>query len=417
MIIANQNSLAKSKIKILLLEGLHPSSLEELKLKGYSNIESLKTSLSESELIEKIAGVHFIGIRSRTQLTEKVLSHANKLVAIGCFCIGTNQVNLKAAQTRGIPVFNAPFSNTRSVAELVLGETLLLLRGIPEKSAKAHRGEWFKSAVGSVEARGKVLGIVGYGHIGMQLGILAETLGMRVRFYDVETKLPLGNASQAPSLDALLGEADVVSLHVPETVQTKNMIAQAQFEAMKEGAIFINASRGTVVDIPALAEALDSKKIAGAAIDVFPVEPKSNNDEFISALRGFDNVILTPHIGGSTKEAQANIGLEVATKLAKYSDNGSSLSAVNFPEVSLPDHSVPGQKNTSRLLHIHHNQPGVLTQINQAFAEHNINIAAQYLQTDDKIGYVVIDLDSEDSTLALEQLKHVDGTIRARILH
>ncbi|PKH88772.1 phosphoglycerate dehydrogenase [Colwellia sp. Bg11-28] len=417
MIIANQNSLAKSKIKILLLEGLHPSSLEELKLKGYSNIESLKTSLSESELIEKIANVHFIGIRSRTQLTEKVLSHANKLVAIGCFCIGTNQVNLKAAQTRGIPVFNAPFSNTRSVAELVLGETLLLLRGIPEKSAKAHRGEWLKSAVGSVEARGKVLGIIGYGHIGMQLGILAETLGMRVRFYDVETKLPLGNASQAPSLDALLGESDVVSLHVPETAQTQNMIAQAQFEAMKQGAIFINASRGTVVDIPALAQALDSKKIAGAAIDVFPVEPKSNNDEFISALRGFDNVILTPHIGGSTKEAQANIGLEVATKLAKYSDNGSSLSAVNFPEVSLPDHSFPGQKNTSRLLHIHHNQPGVLTQINQAFAEHNINIAAQYLQTDDKIGYVVIDLDSEDSSLALEQLKHVDGTIRARILH
>jgi D-3-phosphoglycerate dehydrogenase len=417
MIIANQNSLAKSKIKILLLEGLHPSSLEELKQKGYTNIESLKTSLSESDLIEKIADVHFIGIRSRTQLTEKVLSHANKLVAIGCFCIGTNQVNLTAAQTRGIPVFNAPFSNTRSVAELVLGETLLLLRGIPEKSAKAHRGEWFKSAVGSVEARGKVLGIIGYGHIGMQLGILAETLGMKVRFYDVETKLPLGNASQAPSLDALLGEADVVSLHVPETVQTQNMISTAQFAAMKEGAIFINASRGTVVDIPALAEALESKKIAGAAIDVFPVEPKSNDDEFISALRGFDNVILTPHIGGSTKEAQANIGLEVATKLAKYSDNGSSLSAVNFPEVSLPDHSFPGQKNTSRLLHIHHNQPGVLTQINQAFAEHNINIAAQYLQTDDKIGYVVIDLDSEDSTLALEQLKHVDGTIRARILH
>ena len=417
MIIANQNSLAKSKIKILLLEGLHPSSLEELKQKGYSNIESLKTSLSESELIEKIADVHFIGIRSRTQLTEKVLSHAKKLVAIGCFCIGTNQVNLTAAQTRGIPVFNAPFSNTRSVAELVLGETLLLLRGIPEKSAKAHRGEWFKSAVGSVEARGKVLGIIGYGHIGMQLGILAETLGMRVRFYDVETKLPLGNASQAPSLDALLGEADVVSLHVPETVQTQNMISTAQFTAMKQGAILINASRGTVVDIPALAEALDSKKLAGAAIDVFPVEPKSNDEEFISALRGFDNVILTPHIGGSTKEAQANIGLEVATKLAKYSDNGSSLSAVNFPEVSLPDHSFPGQKNTSRLLHIHHNQPGVLTQINQAFAEHNINIAAQYLQTDDKIGYVVIDLDSEDSTLALEQLKHVNGTIRARILH
>ncbi len=417
MTVASKNSLAKEKIKILLLEGLHPSSLEELKLKGYSNIESLKTSLSESELIEKIADVHFIGIRSRTQLTEKVLSHAKKLAAIGCFCIGTNQVDLKAAQTRGIPVFNAPFSNTRSVAELVLGEALLLLRGIPEKSAKAHRGEWFKSAVGSVEARGKVLGIIGYGHIGMQLGILAETLGMRVRFYDVETKLPLGNASQAPSLDTLLGEADVVSLHVPETVQTHNMIAQAQFSAMKDGAIFINASRGTVVDIDALAQALETKKIAGAAIDVFPVEPKSNADEFTSPLRGFDNVILTPHIGGSTKEAQANIGLEVATKLAKYSDNGSTLSAVNFPEVSLPEHSIPGQTSTSRLLHIHHNQPGVLTKINQAFAEHNINIAAQYLQTDDKVGYVVIDIDSQDSALALKELKQIEGTIRARILH
>jgi D-3-phosphoglycerate dehydrogenase len=417
MTIANKNSLAKDKIKILLLEGLHPSSVEELESKGYTNIESLKTSLSKDELIEKIADVHFIGIRSRTQLTDEVLSHAKKLVGIGCFCIGTNQVDLKAAQNRGVPVFNAPFSNTRSVAELVIGEALLLLRGIPEKSAKAHRGEWFKSAVGSVEARGKVLGIVGYGHIGMQLGILAETLGMKVRFYDVETKLPLGNASQAPSLNALLGEADVVSLHVPETIQTQNMIAKAQFEAMKEGTIFINASRGTVVDIEALAQALDNKKVAGAAIDVFPVEPKSNNEEFISPLRGFDNVILTPHIGGSTKEAQANIGLEVATKLAKYSDNGSSLSAVNFPEVSLPEHAIPGQPSTSRLLHIHHNQPGVLTKINQAFAEHNINIAAQYLQTDDKIGYVVIDIDSQDSALALKELKQINGTIRARILH
>ena len=417
MNIVNKNSLAKDKIKILLLEGLHPSALEELELKGYSNIESIKTSLSPEELNKKIADVHFIGIRSRTQLTEETLSHAKKLVAIGCFCIGTNQVNLAAAQKRGVPVFNAPFSNTRSVAELVLGETLLLLRGIPEKSAKAHRGEWLKSAVGSVEARGKTLGIVGYGHIGMQLGILAETLGMRVRFYDVETKLPLGNASQSPSLSALLGEADVVSLHVPETKQTQNMIGEAQFAAMKDGAIFINASRGTVVDIEALAQALTSKKIAGAAIDVFPVEPKGNDDEFISPLRAFDNVILTPHIGGSTQEAQANIGLEVATKLAKYSDNGSSLSAVNFPEVSLPEHSVPGETNTSRLLHIHHNQPGVLTQINQAFAQHNINIAAQYLQTDDKIGYVVIDIDSQDSTLALNALKAIDGTIRARILH
>jgi len=408
----NKNSLAKDKIKILLLEGVHQSALEELTAKGYSNIEYIKTSLSEPDLIEKIANVHFIGIRSRTQLNAKVLSHANKLVAIGCFCIGTNQVDTIAAQELGIPVFNAPFSNTRSVAELVLGETLLLLRGIPEKSAKAHRGEWLKSAVGSVEARGKTLGIIGYGHIGTQLGILAETLGMRVRFYDIETKLPLGNASQAASLNALLGEADVVSLHVPETPQTQYMIGSAQFDAMKSGAIFINASRGTVVDIDALAEALSQKKVAGAAIDVFPVEPKGNDDEFVSPLRGFDNVILTPHIGGSTKEAQENIGLEVASKLAKYSDNGSSLSAVNFPQVSLPEHV-----NASRLLHIHHNQPGVLTKINQAFAEHGVNIAAQYLQTDDKIGYVVIDIESTDSAQALKALKAIEGTIRARILH
>jgi D-3-phosphoglycerate dehydrogenase len=408
----SNNSLAKDKIKILLLEGVHQSALEELKAKGYSNIEYLKTSLSEDELIKKIADVHFIGIRSRTDLNKNVLSHAKKLVAIGCFCIGTNQVDKAAAQAFGIPVFNAPFSNTRSVAELVLGETLLLLRGIPEKSAQAHRGIWNKSAVGSVEARGKTLGIVGYGHIGMQLGILAETLGMKVRFFDIETKLPLGNASQAPTMTALLKEADIISLHVPETPQTQNMMGATEFEVMKDGVIFINASRGTVVDIDALSEALASKKVAGAAIDVFPVEPKGNDEEFISPLRAFDNVILTPHIGGSTKEAQENIGLEVASKLAKYSDNGSTLSAVNFPEVSLPEHT-----GTSRLLHIHRNQPGVLTQINQAFAKHNINIAAQYLQTADQIGYVVIDIEAENRELALKELKQIDATIRTRLLH
>ncbi|WP_286233187.1 phosphoglycerate dehydrogenase [Thalassotalea sediminis] len=408
----SNNSLAKEKIKILLLEGVHQSALEELKSKGYTNIEYLKTSLSEEQLIEKIADVHFIGIRSRTMLNEKVLSHAKKLVAIGCFCIGTNQVDVQAAKEKGVPVFNAPFSNTRSVAELVLGELLLLLRGIPEKSAQAHRGVWNKSAAGSVEARGKTFGIIGYGHIGMQVGILAETVGMKVKFYDIETKLPLGNAEQAPSLTALLQEADVVSLHVPETAQTQNMMGAAEFDVMKDGAIFINASRGTVVDIDALCEALTSKKVAGAAIDVFPVEPKSNDEEFITPLRAFDNVILTPHIGGSTKEAQENIGLEVASKLAKYSDNGSTLSAVNFPEVSLPGHT-----GTSRLLHIHKNQPGILTKINQAFAEHNINIAAQYLQTDDQNGYVVIDIETEDSEIALRELKLIEGTIKARILH
>ncbi|MGB2742307.1 MAG: phosphoglycerate dehydrogenase [Cognaticolwellia sp.] len=408
----SNNSLAKDKIKILLLEGVHQSALEELKNKGYSNIEYIKTSLSEAELVKKIADVHFIGIRSRTDLNKNVLSHAKKLVAIGCFCIGTNQVDKAAAQALGIPVFNAPFSNTRSVAELVLGETLLLLRGIPEKSAQAHRGVWNKSALGSVEARGKTLGIIGYGHIGMQLGILAETLGMRVRFFDIETKLPLGNASQAPTMTALLKEADIISLHVPETPQTKNMMGAAEFEVMKDGVIFINASRGTVVDIDALADALTNKKVAGAAIDVFPVEPKGNEEEFISPLRAFDNVILTPHIGGSTKEAQENIGLEVASKLAKYSDNGSTLSAVNFPEVSLPEHT-----GASRLLHIHRNQPGVLTQINQAFAKHNINIAAQYLQTADQIGYVVIDIEAENREIALKELKQIDATIRTRLLH
>ena len=408
----SNKSLAKEKIKILLLEGVHQSAVDELKSQGYSNIEYLKTSLAEDELIEKIASVHFIGIRSRTMLNEKVLKNAKKLVAIGCYCIGTNQVDTKAAQKLGIPVFNAPFSNTRSVAELVIGELLLLLRGIPEKSAQAHRGIWNKSAVGSVEARGKTLGIIGYGHIGMQLGILAETIGMKVRFYDIETKLPLGNASQAPTLNTLLAESDVISLHVPETPQTQNMMAKSQFDAMKDGVIFINASRGTVVDIEALSQALSSKKVAGAAIDVFPVEPKGNDEEFISPLREFDNVILTPHIGGSTKEAQENIGLEVASKLAKYSDNGSTLSAVNFPQVSLPGHI-----GTSRLLHIHQNQPGILTKINQAFAEHDINIAAQYLQTDDEIGYVVIDIETADSNTALQALKAVEGTIKARILH
>ncbi len=408
----SHNSLAKDKIKILLLEGVHQSALEELKIKGYSNIEYIKTSLSEADLIKKIADVHFIGIRSRTDLNKNVLSHAKKLVAIGCFCIGTNQVDKNAAQALGIPVFNAPFSNTRSVAELVLGETLLLLRGIPEKSAQAHRGVWNKSAIGSVEARGKTLGIIGYGHIGMQLGILAETLGMKVRFYDIETKLPLGNASQAPTMTALLKEADVISLHVPETPQTQNMMGTAEFEVMKDGVIFINASRGTVVDIEALSEALANKKVAGAAIDVFPAEPKGNAEEFISPLRAFDNVILTPHIGGSTKEAQENIGLEVASKLAKYSDNGSTLSAVNFPEVSLPEHT-----GTSRLLHIHRNQPGVLTKINQMFAENNINIAAQYLQTADQIGYVVIDIEAQSRELALKELKQIDATIRVRLLH
>jgi len=404
-------SLAKDKIKILLLEGLHQSAVQSFKNQGYSNIEYLKTSLPEDELIERIKDAHFIGIRSRTQLTEKVLDAAGKLVAIGCFCIGTNQVDLTAALKRAIPVFNAPFSNTRSVAELVLGEIIMLLRGIPQRSAAAHRGEWQKTANNSFEARGKTLGIIGYGHIGTQLSIMAENIGMRVQFYDIEDKLVLGNATQV-NFGTLLKTSDVISLHVPETPQTKNMIGEAELELMKPGSILINASRGTVVDIEALTAALHSKKLAGAAIDVFPIEPKGNEEEFISPLRAFDNVILTPHIGGSTQEAQENIGFEVAGKMVKYSDNGSTLSAVNFPEVSLPEH-----KGRSRLLHVHKNQPGVLTKINEAFARLNINIAGQYLQTNADIGYVVIDIDSDDVEQALNELKTIPGTLRARVLH
>ncbi|CSC64498.1 D-3-phosphoglycerate dehydrogenase [Vibrio cholerae] len=386
--------------------------MEVLQAAGYSNIEYHKGSLEEAELIKAIKDVHFVGIRSRSNLTEKVINAAEKLVAIGCFCIGTNQVDLNAAAKRGIPVFNAPFSNTRSVAELVLGEILLLLRGIPEKNALAHRGIWKKSADNSYEARGKRLGIIGYGHIGTQLGIIAENLGMHVYFYDIESKLSLGNATQVHTLSELLNKCDVISLHVPETAGTKNMMGAEEFARMKPGAIFINAARGTVVDIPALCNALESGHIAGAAIDVFPEEPASNKEPFESPLMKFDNVILTPHVGGSTQEAQENIGIEVAGKLAKYSDNGSTLSSVNFPEVSLPEH-----RSCSRLLHIHANRPGILTQINTIFAEEGINIAAQYLQTTAEIGYVVIDVETARSEEALTKLKAIDGTIRARILH
>ncbi|MCT8985332.1 phosphoglycerate dehydrogenase [Shewanella phaeophyticola] len=406
-----KHSLDKDKIKILLLEGVHQTAVDVLERAGYTNIEYHKASLGEEALLASIKDAHFVGLRSRTQLTAEVLHHAEKLVAIGCFCIGTNQVDLSTAEKLGIPVFNAPFSNTRSVAELVIGEIIMLMRGIPQRNAISHRGGWLKSASGSVEVRGKTLGVIGYGHIGTQLGILAETLGMRVIFFDIEDKLPLGNASQIHSMDDLLAQADVVSLHVPETPQTKDMFAKAEFAKMRQGSFFINASRGTVVDIEDLASALNSEHLAGAAIDVFPVEPKSNDDEFITPLRGLDNVLLTPHIGGSTAEAQENIGIEVAGKLVKYSDNGSTLSAVNFPEVSLAQH-----RGTSRLLHIHQNRPGVLIKINQAFSEKGINIAAQYLQTTAEIGYVVMEVDSDQAEEALVELKSIEGTIRARVL-
>lgn len=405
-------SLEKERIKFLLVEGVHQSTVENLKAAGYSNIEYHKGALDDAALKEAIRDAHFVGIRSRTHLSADVLAAAEKLVAIGCFCIGTNQVDLQAAAKRGIPVFNAPFSNTRSVAEMVLGEILLLLRRIPEANAKAHRGEWSKIAVGSYEARGKVLGIIGYGHIGTQLGILAESIGMNVMFYDIENKLPLGNATQVRHLSDLLNMSDVVTLHVPETANTKNMMGHKQLALMKPGSILINASRGTVVDIPSLCSALENNHLAGAAIDVFPTEPASNQEPFISPLRAFDNTLLTPHIGGSTQEAQANIGTEVAGKLAKYSDNGSTLSAVNFPEVSLPAPS----ENVSRLLHIHENRPGVMNQINQIFAEEGINIASQFLQTNMDIGYVVIDVETDRADEALEHMKTIQGTIRARLL-
>ncbi|RLU01965.1 phosphoglycerate dehydrogenase [Ketobacter sp.] len=405
-------SLDKSKIRILLLEGVHQSAVENFERAGYSNIEYLKTSLPEDQLKEKIADAHFVGIRSRTQLTEEIFEAAQKLIAVGCFCIGTNQVDLSAALARGIPVFNAPFSNTRSVAELVLAEAILLLRGIPEKNAVCHRGGWQKTATNSFEIRGKTLGIIGYGNIGSQLSVIAENLGMKVKFYDVVTKLPLGNASQVNTMDELLEQADIVSLHVPETAATKYMFGKDQLAKMKPTSILINASRGTVVDIDALAQTLRDKKILGAAIDVFPVEPRGNDEEFVSPLREFDNVILTPHIGGSTLEAQVNIGGEVSEKFIKYSDNGSTISAVNFPEVALPIHD-----NVHRILHIHHNVPGVLSNINRLFSDNNINICGQYLQTNNKIGYVVIDIDKAHSELALEKLKEVEGTIRCRVLY
>lgn len=404
-------SLDKSKIRFLLLEGVHQSAVEKLNAAGYTNIEHLSHSLAEEDLLEKIADAHFVGIRSRTQLTEKVFDHAKKLVAVGCFCIGTNQVDLEAAKKRGIAVFNAPHSNTRSVAELVLAQTIMLLRGTPEKNAAAHRGKWMKSAKNSYETRGKKLGIIGYGNIGTQLSVVAESLGMDVYFYDVVSKLPLGNATQVGSMKELLALSDVVTLHVPETESTRNMFGARELEQMKEGSILINASRGTVVDIEALTETLRSGKLLGAAVDVFPVEPKSNDEEFVSPLREFDNVILTPHVGGSTVEAQENIGFEVAEKLATYSDNGTTVGSVNFPEVGLPSHP-----NQHRLLHIHQNIPGVMSEINQIFSENDINVCGQYLQTNDEIGYVVIDVDKAYSDVALRKLKEVKGTIRARVL-
>lgn len=409
-----KTSYPKQDIRVLLLEGVSASAVDTFTAAGYSQIELHDKSLPEQELQKRIAEAHLVGIRSRTQLTAEVLAQAKRLIAVGCFCIGTNQVDLDAAQAVGVPVFNAPYSNTRSVAELVLAEAILLLRRIPQKNAECHRGGWSKSASGSYEVRDKVLGIVGYGHIGTQVGLLAEGLGMRVIFHDIEPKLTLGNARAAASLEDLLQRADIVTLHVPQTPQTAMMFGAAQLAKMRKGSALINASRGTVVDIDALADSLRSGHLSGAAVDVFPVEPKANGDLFTSPLLGMDNVILTPHIGGSTLEAQDNIGIEVAAKLVRYSDNGSTQSAVNFPEVTLPEHP-----DSHRLLHIHRNMPGMLSRINEIFSRENINIDGQYLQTNSRIGYVVADVSTSEQQAASlrDSLANIPGTLRTRVLY
>jgi D-3-phosphoglycerate dehydrogenase len=409
-----KTSFPKKDIKILLLEGIHQSAIEVFRAAGYSLIEHHDKALPRAELLDAVADAHIIGLRSRTQLDAEAIAHARRLLAVGCFCIGTNQVDLHVARERGAPVFNAPYSNTRSVAELVIAEAILLMRRVPERNAECHRGGWAKSAEGSYEVRGKTLGIVGYGHIGTQVGVLAESLGMHVLFHDIEAKLALGNAAPAHSLEDLLARSDIVTLHVPQTPATAGMIGVQEIARMRRGAMLINASRGNVVDIEALAAALREGRLAGAAVDVFPKEPKSKDEEFVSSLRAFDNVLLTPHVGGSTQEAQLNIGTEVASKLVRYSDNGSTLSAVNFPEVSLPEHA-----GSRRLLHIHHNVPGVLSRINEVFSAGGININGQHLQTDGEIGYVVIDVSAseEQSESLREQLAEIPGTVRTRLLY
>jgi D-3-phosphoglycerate dehydrogenase / 2-oxoglutarate reductase len=405
-------SLDKSKIKVLLLEGIHESALEFFRENGYTDVECLNEALSGSELEKKLLTTHIIGIRSRTELRKDILLKAPKLIAIGCFSIGTNQVDVWDAKMLGIPVFNAPFSNTRSVAELVIAECIMLMRGIPEKNVLAHNKIWMKSLNNSVEVRGKTLGILGYGHIGTQVSILAENMGMNIFYYDIEKKLSLGNAKPVSSLAELLKVSDTLTIHVPSTDLTRNMISRDQLALMKKGSCLINASRGDVVDYKAVADSLKANHLAGVAADVFPHEPTSNNEPFVNDLQNFNNVILTPHIAGSTLEAQANIGLEVAEKLLRYSDTGSTIGAVNFVGIAL-------QANASkqRFLHIHRNVPGVLKELNAYFSSKGINISAEYLQTDSDIGYVILETDSELDASVLDDLKNIPHTIRVRILY
>ncbi len=407
-------SRPKDKIKILLLEGISDTAVNALTGAGYTNVDRRTKALDGAELRQALQGVSMVGIRSRTQLTAEALDGMRSLIAVGCFSVGTNQVDLNAARHMGLPVFNAPFSNTRSVAELTMAEIVMLFRRIYPKSVSAHAGGWDKSAVGSNEVRSKTLGIVGYGNIGSQLAVLAEAMGMRVIFFDRTDKLRHGNVEPVDSLDELLAKSDVVSLHVPETPDTIGMFGAAQFKAMKPGSYFINNARGTVFDPAALAEALKAKHLAGAAVDVFPVEPSSNNDKFVSPLQTLDNVILTPHVGGSTEEAQERIGAEVARKFVEYSDVGSTQGAVNFPNVQLP----PRPAGT-RFIQVQKNEPGQLQRLNEVFAKHGVNIGAQYYQTDGEIGYVVLDADGvvADAGEVLDDIRAIPGTIRARILY
>lgn len=406
-------SFAKDKINILLLEGIHRSASEYFKNQGYSSVQCLNTALDGDALKEAIKTAHFIGIRSRTQLKPEIIDAAERLLAVGCFCIGTNQVDLDYCQKKGLPVFNAPHSNTRSVAELVIAEMIMLTRGLGDKNTSTHAGTWNKKAVGSYEVRGKTVGIIGYGHIGSQVSVIAEAIGMRVVFFDVAPKLAIGNAQKMNTIDEVLACSDFITLHVPEAKDTETMIGKNEIQKMKKGAALINASRGRVVDLDALADAIKEEHVSGAAIDVFPKEPASADERFESPLQGLKNVILTPHIGGSTTEAQVNIGTEVASKLVQYSDQGTTEGAVNFPSISLPAQN----RGHHRLLHIHKNQPGVLGQINQILSESKANILGQYLQTLPDVGYVVIDVDKDYGPNMQKSLAEVDGTIRCRILY
>jgi len=405
-------SYPKDRIKVLFLENISDKAVQYFKQQGYADVKKVAGALSEEELIKVIKDVHILGIRSKTFISKKVLDSAKKLQAIGCFCIGINQVDLKACKQKGIAVYNAPYSNTRSVAELVIGASILLIRKILDKNKAAHNGIWNKEAKGSFELRGKTMGIIGYGNIGTQLSVMAEAMGMRVQFYDIETKLPLGNAQARKSIKEIVGSSDIISLHVPETNQTKNLINKALIKQFKTGSILVNYARGEVVDLDALAEAIKEKNIAGAAIDVFPVEPEKNGDAFTTPLQGLSNVLLTPHIGGSTEEAQENIGEDVSIKLYQYLERGVSNGSHTIPSLSLPP--VDG---AHRILHIHKNVPGVLGAINTLLSKNKINIVGQYLKTNDEIGYVVLDVDSKLSKQAMALLKEVKETIKVRMLY